>query len=184
MSYYFRQMLILAREHAFVTVCLIIMLVCANVSVYFRQGNASDEFKLTQARNEGEATNRTMRAAPTLRTDALMIEAALKEIDASLVDEDNLSENLGYFYIIEDQTQARIGDLRQNTPPSLEGDGKYKTVPISISVTGTYEQAFDFLHKVETGARLIRIASFTINRRQPTGDAVTLSLELEMLAYP
>ena len=28
------------------------------------------------------------------------------------------------------------------------------------------------------------IASFTLNRRQPTGDAVTLSLELEMLAYP
>jgi len=179
-----RQLLALAREYLFVTVCLIIILTAGNVSLYFNRQNAELERIQTRLRNEGETANRTVASGPTLRADAQMIEAALKEIDASLVAEDNLAENLGYFYMIEDQTQARIGELRQNVSPPNETEGKYKTVPVTLTVKGTYAQAFDLLHKIETGSRLIKIASFTLYRSQPTGDAVTLAMDLNMLAYP
>ena len=184
MSYRFRQLLALAKEHLFVTVCLIAILLAGNISLYFNRQNTELERIQNRLRNEGDAAIRTINAANTLRNDAALIESALKEIDASLVTEDNLAENLGYFYIIEDQTQARIGELRQNTSLANEVDGKYKTVPVTVTVKGTYTQAFDFLHKVETGSRLIKISSFTIHRSQPTGDMVTLAMELNMLAYP
>lgn len=184
MSYRLRQLLALAKEHLFVTVCLIIILAAANVSIYFSRENSELELIQTRLRSEGDATNRTINAATILRSDAALIESALKEIDASLVTEDNLAENQGYFYIIEDQTQTRIGELRQNTAPAGEVDGKYKTVPVSVIVKGSYAQVFNFLYKIETGSRLIKISSFTLHRSQLTGDMVTLSLELNMLAYP
>jgi len=184
MNYRLRQLLALAKEHVFVTVCLIAILVAGNVSLYFTRQNTELEVKQTRLRNDGDATNRTINTAAALRNDATLIESALKEIDASLVTEDALSENLGYFYIIEDQTHARIGEMRQNTPLPNESEGKYKTVPVSLTVKGSYAQAFDFLHRIETGSRLIKISSFTIHRSQPTGDMVTLALELNMLAVP
>lgn len=179
-----QQLLALAKEHVFVTSCLIVILVAGNISLYVNQLNSELEIIQSRMRTEGDAMNRTIAAATTLRGDHQTIEAALKEIEGSLVTEDNLAENLGYFYIIEDQTQAHIGELHQNTSPSSEGDGKYKTVPVSLTVKGSYAQAFDFLYKVETGSRLIKISSFTVHRSQPTGDVVTLALELNMLAYP
>jgi Tfp pilus assembly protein PilO len=187
MNYRLRQLLALAKEHVVVTVCLITILVAGNVSLYLNGKNTELEIKQARLRNEGEAANLTKNAATSLRNDAALIESALKEIDASLVTEDNLAENIGYFYIIEDQTHAHIGELRQNTATPAapgESEGKYKTVPVSLTVKGSYAQAFEFLHKVETGSRLIKISSFTIHRSQPTGDMVTLALELNMLAYP
>jgi Tfp pilus assembly protein PilO len=179
-----RQLLALARENPFVTVCLIAILLAGNISVYYGRKNAELERIQTRLRNDGEAANRTINASTLLRSEARLIDAALKEIDASLVTEDNLAENLGYFYIIEDQTQAHIGELRQNPSLPNETEGKYKTVPVTLTVKGSYSQVFDLLHKVETGSRLIKISSFTIHRSQPTGDAVTLAMELNMLAYP
>lgn len=184
MNYRFRQLLALAKEHVFVTVCLIIVLAAGNISIYFNQQNSELELVQTRLRNEGDAASRTINSATSLRNDAALIESALKEIDASLVVEDNLAENLGYFYIIEDQTKARIGDMRQNTAPVGEPDGKYRTVPVSLTVKGSYNQAFEYLHKVETGSRLIKISAFSIHRSQPTGDQVTLAMELNMLASP
>jgi len=184
MSYRLRQLLALAKEHLFVTVCLIIILAAGNISLYFNRQNTELERIQTRLRNEGDAAIRTVSAAAALRGDAQLIGAALKEIDASLVTEDNLPENLGYFYIIEDQTQAHIGELHQNPAPAYETEGKYKTVPVTLTAKGTYAQAFDLLHRIETGTRLIKISSFTIYRSQPTGDTVTLAMELNMLAYP
>ena len=184
MKYRLSQLLALAKENLFVTVCLIIVLAAGNVSIYFGRQNAELEIIQARLRNEGDAANRTIHAAASLREDAKLIETALKEIDASLVTEDNLAENLGYFYILEEQTHSPISELRQNTALANEAEGKYKTVPVSVTVKGPYAQAFDFIHRVETGSRLIKIASFTIHRTQPTGDMVTLAMELNMLAYP
>jgi len=184
MSFRFRQLLALAKEHLFVTVCLIIFLVAGNVSLFLNQKNSEMEIVQSRLRKEGDSANRIVASAAILRSDGQLIENALKEIDASLVTEDNLADNLGYFYLIEEQTQAHIGELHQNPSLASEAEGKYKTVPVSLTVKGTYAQAFDFLHKVETGARLIKITSFTIHRSQPTGDAVTLALDLNMLASP
>lgn len=183
MMYRLRQLLALAKEYSFVTSCLIVVLVAGNISLFFSLQNTELDIKQARLRKEGEAINRTINAATTLQSDAQLIGTAVKEIDASLVTEDNLAENLGYFYIIEDQTHATIGELHQNTPPPTTADGKYKTVPVTLTAKGTYAQVFDFLHKIETGSRQIKINAFTLHRTQPTGDAVTLDLELAMLAY-
>lgn len=184
MMYRLQQLLTLAREYAFITGCLIVILVAGNISVYFNLQNAELERVQARLRNEGNVVNRTISAGPVLASDAQLVESALKEIDSNLVTEDNLAENLGYFYIFEDQTQTRISDMRQNPANDAPPDGKYRTVPVSLSVKGSYNQVFDFLHKVETGSRLIKISSFTMHRTQPTGDAVTLAMELNMLANP
>ena len=184
MMYRLRQLLALANEYAFATVCLIVILAAGNISLYFNLQNTELEHKQARLRKEGDSVIKTVNSATILRNDSQLIDSALKEIDASLVTEDNLAENLGYFYIIEDQTQAQIGELRQNTALVNPAEGKYKTVPATLTVKGTYVQVFDFLHKVETGSRQIKINTFTIHRSQPTGDAVTLEMDLNMLASP
>ena len=184
MMYRLRQLLALAREYLFVTVCLIVILVAGNLSLYINLDNTELEHKQTRLRTEGDAMNRTLNASITLHSDAQVIDSALKEIDASLVAEDNLADNKGYFYVIEDQTQAQITILSQNSSLPGEADQKFKTVPVTLSVKGTYPKVFDFLYRVETGSRLMKISSFTMHRSQPTGDAVTLTLELHMLASP
>jgi len=184
MSYRLRQLLALMKEYPFVTTCLIIILIAGNLSVFLNLKNTELEHVQNRVRQEGAVVQKTINASPALRSDSQLIESALKEIDASLVTEDNLAENYGYFYIIEDQSQAQMGELHQNTAPPNEPEAKYRTVPLSLTVKGTYSQVFNFLHRVETGSRLIKIASFTMHRSQPTGDAVTLAMELNMLAYP
>jgi Tfp pilus assembly protein PilO len=184
MNYRLRQLLALAKENAFVAVCLVVIVLAGGICLIFSRQNLELERKQVRVRNEGETAKRMVNASVTLHNDAQIIEAALKEIDASLVTEDNLSDNLGYFFIIEEKTQAHIDEVHQSPTTAVEVEGKYKTVPVTLTVKGTFAQAFDFLYKVETGSRLIKISTFTIHRSEPTGDAVTLALDLNMLAYP
>ena len=184
MNFRLRQLLLLAREYLFVSVCLGLIVLAAGVCLYFRQQIATMEQIEARVHEEGSSAFRTIAAAATLRSESAAIATALNEIDTSLVTEDNLADNLNYFYAIEDQTHAAIGDLHQNPSTGNEQERRFKTVPVALSIAGTYGQTAAFLHQIETGARQIKITAFTIHRRQPTGDAVNLALELEMLARP
>ena len=178
-----RQLLVLAREFPFVATCVAVAVFAIATAAYLQHQQSELQFTHDRVRREGEAMIVTIKSASTLRNERTNLEAALAEINANLVAEDNLAENLGYFYKIEDQTHARITDLHQNSACTANGN-RFKVVPVALNITGGFAQVSAFLRQVETGPRLIKVSSFSFHRLKPTGDSVTLELGLEMLAHP
>jgi Tfp pilus assembly protein PilO len=179
-----RQLVNLAADYAFVSLCLLVILVAASASVILRQSIAGLEEEHAYIREEGEAVLKTIAGATAMRNDRTRLAAAVREINAHLISEDNLADNLGYFYRIEDQSHARISELHQQPTAVGSSGGTVKTVPFTVNVTGTYEQVTSFLYQLEHGPRLMKISAFSFNRRLLTGDAVVLELNLEVLARP
>lgn len=179
-----RQFFALAVDYAFVTTCLLAVIIGGTASYFLRQSIAELEREHTFIRTEGEGILKTIAGAAALRNDRELIGAAAREINANLITEENLADNLGYFYKIEDQSHARISELHQLSAPASTASSSTKTVPFAVNITGTFAQVTSFLYQLEHGPRLMRITSFSFDRRLPTGDAVVLELNLEMLARP
>ncbi len=181
-----RQILGLAREYKFVTACAVIILLAGGTSYFFYTALVRLERQQALARDEGMAVLKTLASANSLRSDRAYIEEALKDIDGNLVTEDNLADNVGYFYKIEEQTRAHITDLRPqpSSPAPANSENRYKLVPVSFSVTGSFAQVVAFVHQVEHGPRLMKITGFSVRRRQPTSNTITMDLNLEMLGRP
>jgi len=104
-----------------------------------------------------------------------------RRIEDNLVVEDNLAENLWYFYKLEEQTKARLPELRQLNAPPPDTGSLYKRVPYLLKVTGTYVQVSAFLYALETGPRLANITSFGFRRREANGSMIALDLSIELL---
>jgi Tfp pilus assembly protein PilO len=120
-------------------------------------------------------------SGPSVKQELSASREVTRRIEDNLVIEDNLAENLWYFYKIEQQTKAHLAELRPLN--SLVSDSKayYKRVPFSIRLTGTYEQTGAFLYAVETGPRLANITSLTFRRVEPDSLNVLLDLDVELL---
>ena len=179
-----RQVLELASEHAFVTICLVIFLAAGGTGYYLNRKVAVLEAEHEIVRAEGENDQRMIAGAAALRADREAVAAAVKEIRANLIVEENLADNLGYFYKLEDQSHARISDLHQMPSPVGATNSTVKTVPFTVNVTGTFAQVYSFLYQLEHGPRLMRITAFTFDRKLQSGDSVVLELTIEMLARP
>jgi Tfp pilus assembly protein PilO len=179
-----RHLLGLARDYKFVTACVIVILLAGGTSYFFYTALVRLERQQAQARDEGMAVLKTLASANSLRSDRAYIDDALKDIDGNLVTEDNLADNVGYFYKIEEQTRAHITDLRPQPSPPVNSESRYKLVPVSFSITGTFAQVVAFVHQVEHGPRLMKITAFSVRRRLPTGNTITMDLSLEMLGRP
>lgn len=179
-----RQVLSLSREYKFVTACGFVVILAGIAAFFFHSTLLRLERQQALARDEGMAVLRTLASANSLRADKAYIDEAVKAIESNLVTEDNLADNVGYFYKIEEQTSAHITDLRQQPAAALAAESRYKLVPVSFSITGTFSQVVAFIHQVEHGPRLMKITGFSARRRQLTGNVITIDLSLEMLGRP
>jgi hypothetical protein len=181
-----RQFVELAADYAFVTLCVVVVLAAGTASYFLRQSIAELEQEHTFIRTEGESVLKTIAGATALRSDRELIGAAAREMNSNLITEENLADNLGYFYRIEEQSHARISELHQvpSSAASASSASSTKTVQFTVNVTGTFGQVFSFLHQLEHGPRLMRITAFSFDRRASSGDSVVLELNLEMLARP
>ena len=103
-------------------------------------------------------------------------------IQANLIREGELAENLGYFYQLETLSKARLTQLSQLSSQPAAADAPFIAIPFSIRATGSYRQVMRFLHELESGPRLCRVTSYGLSGE---GDArVQLDLSIEMLGRP
>jgi Tfp pilus assembly protein PilO len=177
-----RELVSLAGEFPFFTSCVMIALLGAGIAGFFYRQLSELQYTHDRVRKEGEVMLATIKSANTLRSQRDYLDNAVQAINNSLVTEDNLAENLGYFYKIEDQTHARITDLHQTSSNPLPAGAKLKTVPVVMSITGSFAQVAAYLRQIEIGPRLIKISSFSFHRSKSGGDSVALDLTLDMLA--
>ena len=154
-------------------------------SVFVLRNMLTDADRNYEKLNEkGVAMSEYVAGVRNIRTQAAAAHAAADQIEAGLIDESNLAENLWYFYQIEQQTHARISELRQLSSTAPKNQGYYKVVPFSLRVAGNYEQVSGYLYHLETGPRMLRVNSFEIQRQESAGNNLLLVLTLDVLARP
>jgi Tfp pilus assembly protein PilO len=175
------QFFSLMRRHPFGAVCIALSVVAVGVSWFLWQQVDELEAAHYVRSQEGESMLTTQVGGPLLRQELAFVRSYTRRIEDHLVTEENQSENYSYFYAIEEQSKARITELRQRSAPPPDGGAQYKRIPYSVKVTGTYAQVAAFLQAVETGPRLSSITAFSFRRQAPASSMLTLDLSLVLL---
>jgi Tfp pilus assembly protein PilO len=134
-----------------------------------------------------------------LQTQLAAAQEALAIIDKNLAVETDLAGNLDYFYQMEKAARVHLDNLNQLSSQPAPPDSPYKAVPFFMQVTGTYRQIMNFIHAIESGARIAKIKTYSVTRgpgggaaigRDPGArpaaaeDNVALNLTVLMLARP
>jgi len=175
------QWLAVARRHPLSVVCAGIILVCALACWFLFNDMKWAELEHKQVNQDNELAIASKISGPLVKQELTASKEVTRRIEDNLVVEENMAENLWYFYKIESQTKVHIAELR--TPNSVISDSKalYKRIPFSIRATGTYEQTAAFLNAIETGPRLANITSFIYRRAEPNTVNVLLDVDVELL---
>jgi Tfp pilus assembly protein PilO len=167
----------LMRRYPLCAICAALTILAGGAAYYLRGQNAELEVMQKDRTKEGEAMLDLLVGGSTQRQELALVQEVAKRIEDNLVMEDNLAENLGYFYKLEEQTRVRLAELNPLSSPPGDTAPLFKRIPYTLRATGTYEQVAAFLQALETGPRLINITGFTYSRTA-TGLSLDLSLEL------
>lgn len=177
----FIQWIAVVRRHRLSALCAIVCLICGGVCWYLGGNMKWLDLERKQLAQDADLAQASLVSGPSVKQERLAVLAITRQIEENLVVEENLAENLQYFFKIEEHTKAHIVELRPLNSIVSDSKSLFRRVPFSIRVTGTYEQAVGFLYGVETGPRLTSITSLSIRRREPGSSAVILDMDLDLL---
>ena len=130
--------------------------------------------------HEGENSLAKLVSGPVLRQELGSVREAANRLESNLVIEENLADNLWYFYKIEGETGIRLKGLRQESG-GLQFNMSFRKVPYEIDAVGTYPQLAHFLRAIETGSRLAKITSYSIHHAEGAGPTIDAELTIELL---
>ncbi len=173
--------LAVVRRHPLSALCAAICLISGAICWYIYTNMKWLDLEHKQVTQDTEMAIQSLISGPSVRQELAAAREVTRRIEDNLVVEDNMAENLWYFYKIESQTKAHIAEMR--TPNSIISSSRsyYKRIPFSIRLTGTYEQTAAFLYAVETGPRLSNVTSLTYRRFEPNSANVLLDFDVELL---
>ncbi|MCF3651593.1 type 4a pilus biogenesis protein PilO [Synoicihabitans lomoniglobus] len=169
------------RRHTFITGCFVVTFVSLGVAAWMMQTAADYDTELERVTDTGTAILRLVSTRSLLESELEFVKLAVNRTEDNLVVEDNLAENLWYFYSIEGRTKTRLADLRQIDSPRPNEDDLFRRIPYELRVTGTFVQVSEFLRQLEVGPRLMRIKDFTFRREPGSGETISLELMIELL---
>ena len=177
----FMQWLSVARRHPLSALCAGICVVCGLLCWYIYTNMKWLDLEHKQVTQDTELAITSMISGPSVKQELAASREVTRRIEDNLVVEDNLAENLWYFYKIEQQTKVHILEMRPLN--SLVSDSKslFRRIPFSIRASGTYEQTAAFFYAIETGPRLASITSVSYRRNEPGSQSVILDVNLELL---
>jgi len=172
----------LIRRYPLVTVCLVLILLLGAANYFLRQSQAALAASHDTVRRNGEDMLLSLSGLSRVSAEFASVKEATDFIDANLIREGDLAENLGYFYQLETVSRVRLSQLSQLSSQPAAADAPFIAIPFSIRASGTYRQVVRFLHELESGPRLCRVTTYSLTG---SGDEqVQLDLSLEMLGRP
>lgn len=172
------------RTKPFVGICIgICILSLIGIWWVTRQTNAY-ALELARVTDQGTETMGLVAMRNMLQSELELAENAVRRTEEHLVIEENLAENLWYFYSIEGQTQTRLTELRQLDPTALAEGESYVRVPYELSASGDFAGVTELLRQLEIGPRLVHIREFSLRREAEAEELLSLDLSLEMLGKP
>lgn len=205
MSAFLQQLLGFFRRHPFVIICSVvsILLWVANYFIWQRHQELVASHQTLQ--RNGEDMLQSLTNHSRITAELATVKEALGYIEANMIHEGDLPENMGYFYQLEAASRIRLQALNQLSSMPPPPDQAFKTVPFTLRTAGSYRQVLRFLRELETGPRLYKVQSYSLAQGAPsaagpvatpsgrggavtdTTDApasVTLDITIEVLAHP
>jgi hypothetical protein len=177
----FMQWIATARRHPLSALCGSVVVICALVCWGLNRDLTWLEIDHKQLLQDGELQLAAMISGPSVRQERLAALEVTRRIEDNLVIEDNLAENLWYFYKMEQQTKVHIAELLPVNSIVSDTRSLYRRVPFTIRVTGTYDQTAAFLHAIETGPRLSNVTYLSYRRSDLASANVILEMNVELL---
>jgi Tfp pilus assembly protein PilO len=176
------QILGWVRLRPFMAACVAVIIGFGALDFYLWRAHREARQKHEDARMQGERLIRTLALRTRIDEDLAALRDALGRIEKSLVEEQSMEVNLGYFYSLEKTNRVRLVRLNQLSAPAPAAGVAYKVVPFSMHVTGSYRNNMSFLRALETGPRILRIRNCTFERVSAENAEVAVDLIVEILA--
>jgi Tfp pilus assembly protein PilO len=169
------------RSQPFVTVCVVICVTSLIGVWWVRRQTAAYDSELMRVTNQGTETMGLVAMRNMLQSELKLVQNTIQRTEDNLVAEENLADNLWYFYSIEGRTETRLTELRQLDPPTPGADDSFMRIPYELSATGDFGGISEFLRQLEIGPRLIHIEEFSLRREAQADELISLDLSIEML---
>lgn len=179
---FLERLLAVVRRYLFVTICLVVIALLGTASYFLWTSQKELTADHDTVRRDGEDVLLSLSGLPRVTAEYHTVKEAVDFIEANLIKEGELAENLGYFYQLETASKARLTQLSQLSSQPAPADAPFIAIPFSIRATGSYRQVMRFLHELESGPRLCRITSYGMSGEGD--DRVQLDLSIEMLGRP
>ena len=180
----FAQLWAAVRLHPGIATCLTIALLAGSANYPLWQRRQSVTWQHELVRQQGETMLAALTDRSRINADLAALTEALEIIDRNLVSEESMEVNLGYFYRLEKLNRVRLSRIDQLGATPADEDSPFRTIPVSLQVSGTYRNLLAFVRELETGPRIMRTSSYRLERVDPSGSELALSLTVELLAHP
>ena len=178
----FQQFLSLLRRYPLVSICSALIILLGTASYFLWQSQQQLSVGHDSVRRNGEDMLLSLSGLPRVSSELTSVKEAVDFIDANLIKEGDLAENLGYFYQLETISRVRMSQVGQLSSQPAAADAAFIAVPFSIRANGSYRQIMRFIHELETGPRLCRITTYSLTGG--SDDSVSLDISIEMLGRP
>ena len=165
-----------AHRQPFVMGCIIVGILALGALTWVKTSLGGYELALEEITAEGTEILSVVATRSVLESELEVVRSAIRRTEDNLVVEDNLADNLWYFYSMEGRTKTRLTELRQLNSPVVATEALYRIIPYDLNATGGFLNLTELLRQLETGPRLMRINEFSLRRE--IGGSETLSLEL------
>lgn len=161
---------------------LAVILAASNWFIFLDQ--AEIEANLESEAKTGKEVLENVANSPVIRQQAVVIRNILKHLDANLIVEADLAQNVGYFYSFEEKSGAKLSDLSQMISSNPPDGAPYRSLPFTMRITGEFPQVLALLHAIETGRYPAKINKFTVTRREDESGLIEATITVNVLAKP
>jgi Tfp pilus assembly protein PilO len=178
----FQQLFSQIRRYPLVSICSALVILLGTASYFLWQSQQELSVGHDSVRRNGEDMLLSLSGLPRVSSELASVKEAADFIDANLIREGDLAENLGYFYQLETASRVRLAQLGQLSSQPAPADAAFIAIPFSIRASGSYRQVLRFIHELETGPRLCRVTAYALTGGED--DKVQLDISVEMLGRP
>ena len=177
-----QRLLALVQRYVLVTVCLALIALLGTASYFLWSSQQELTADHESVRRDGEDVLLSLSGLPRVTAEYTAVKQAVDFLEANLIKEGELAENLGYFYQLETASRAHLTQLSQLSSQPAPADAPFIAIPFSVRATGSYRQIMRFLHELESGPRVCRITNYSLSG--DGDDHVQIDLSVEMLGRP
>ena len=175
------QLFAAMRVRPMLTLCIVLTVILAGVNYPLWQRRIEATREHETMRQKGEFMLHALANRQRIETDLAALRDALGQIEQHLVDERSMEVNLGYFYKLERMSRVRLTRLNQLVALPPPPGSPFKAVPFSMHVSGSYRNSMAFLRALETGPRILRVRSLSLERSATDQDLI-FDLTVDVLA--
>lgn len=161
--------------------------VALGAAIYFRSDRVPEsEAELEQKSSEAERYKNNLKNATQLQEHYDALVAVNKAVDARIVRYSRLGMNLQYFYNLESETGVKLTTDPRISPPVAKKDPKaaYFSIPVNLSVQGSYPQLLAFMRRLENGTHFCRVLTVSMAGAGDRNSPLSLGITLELLGLP